>query len=81
MHDIASIEYAFRMNAEGTGQDLHGTVTSHTGRKTELVIPKERVLEELGEAAKGASASQIDGLIRVFLTAEAMDHAQRASEA
>lgn len=81
MNDFASIDYAFRPNAEGTGSDLHATLTSHGGRKTELVIPRERVLEELGEAAQGASADKIDGLIRVFLTAEAMDHAQRASEA
>jgi len=81
MTNFASIEYAFRTNADQTGSDLHATVTTHAGRKIELVIPRERVLEEIGEAAQRASADKIDGLIRVFLTAEAMDHAQRASEA
>jgi hypothetical protein len=77
MFDITNITYAFRANAAGTGQDLHGTLTYATGRTISVVVPAARFAEEIPEPHKDPEA--LDRMIQVLLIAEAMDQTQQAS--
>ena len=57
------------------GKELHGTITYVTGRRVVVIVPAERVAEELPEPFD--DDAQRDRIYRVFLMVEAQ--AQRAS--